>query len=329
MSRLENLHLADEILHLMDTKYKDYTPCPSIKFNKKLFKISHQDQDQDQDQDHIYDETDIEIENIDTVSAAIIEVNAGNKVLVLNMANAYKPGGGFLSGATAQEEDLFRCTNLSKALTTDLYPMRCTDVIYSPKIHILRDSLYKDLDQDQVKEIGVFSIAATQDPYINTYGMLSNYVYNTTKCKIHLMFQLALMQKYDCLVLSALGCGAFNNPPYEIAKIFCKVCSMYAQKFKRIVFAIKSGPDNDNCDIFQHVFLETFNTDEPLELEPMLYLESDDDELPTYSDIGWGGPMGCSERRGSMSNYLGSDFDSDLDMDLDLDLDLDESDIWL
>jgi len=88
-----------------------------------------------------------------------------------------------------------------------------------------------------------------------------------------------LIQKYDCLILGALGCGAFNNPPHEIAKIFCEICSIYAQNFKRIVFAVMSDACNDNCEIFQQTFLETFNDD----MDGTMCTEHDPDVL--YKDI--------------------------------------------
>jgi len=176
--RLENLHLAEEILNLIETQYAHLVPLPSVKFTKDVFKIKHNGQD-------LYTETDIEIENVDTITATLRECAAGHRVLVLNMANAERPGGGFLSGAKAQEEDLFRCSNLSKTLTEDLYPMLGTDNIYSPKVHILRDAKYNNIENPP--EVGFVSIAAHQNPYISPHGMLPNSIYDITKCKIHMI----------------------------------------------------------------------------------------------------------------------------------------------
>lgn len=270
--RMENLHLANEILSLMDTKYAHLEPLSSVKFTKDIFKIKpHQDTLCEET------ETEIEIENTDTVTATLRECAAGYRVLVLNMANAEQPGGGFLRGAKAQEEDLFRCSNLSQTLTQDLYPMLSTDIIYSPKVHILRDAKYNNIEEPP--EVGFVSIAAHQNPYVNPHGMLPNSIYDITKCKIHMMFHLALIQKYDCLVLGALGCGAFNNPPHEIAKMFCEICSIYAQQGnlpRRIIFAVMSNAGNDNCQIFQQAFIDTFNTtDNAMRLD----LERDPDVL--------------------------------------------------
>ena len=73
-----------------------------------------------------------------------------------------------------------------------------------------------------------------------------------------MMFHLADIQKYDCLVLGALGCGAFNNPAQEIATIFCEISQLYTQKFKKIVYAIKCDALNSNCDVFKMAFLNEF-----------------------------------------------------------------------
>lgn len=246
--RLENLHRTDQILDLIN---KHEQPLESIKFNRKILKIKIPCLESEP----LYDDTDIEIENIDTITATIREITNGHKTLLLNMANAHRPGGGFYTGAKAQEEDLCRCTNLIAALNDKLYPMMGTEIIYSPKIHILRDAKYHNLKQPL--ETAVCSIAAHNTPRTNMYGMLPRHIYDETEIKIRMMFHLALLQKYDCLVLGALGCGAFHNPPHEIAQMFCQICTEYAQQFKKIVFAVKST-DNDNCEVFQKAFLNAF-----------------------------------------------------------------------
>lgn len=58
--------------------------------------------------------------NSDTVSAAI-DFTLFGKTALLNMASYKRPGGGVRNGARAQEECLFRCSNLSEVISTDLY----------------------------------------------------------------------------------------------------------------------------------------------------------------------------------------------------------------
>lgn len=244
--RHDNLIRAHEIIH--EPRYRAYRPLPSIKFNKSILAI-HPSRPS-------CGETEIEIENTDSISAALNAVSRGYRPLVLNMANSHRPGGGFLNGAQAQEEDLFRHTNLHQTLVKDLYPMGSDEVIYSPSVHILRDANYVDLIQPV--EVGFISVAAIDTPDTDYWGRLSPADYRATKSRIDMAYRVGLVQRYDCLILGALGCGAFNNPPKEIAKMFCEITEGYLEQFKYIIFPIKCGPDNQNCDVFQSTFVEAF-----------------------------------------------------------------------
>ena len=58
------------------------------------------------------------------------------------------------------------------------------------------------------------------------------------------------------VVLSAFGCGAFQNPPTEIAALYRSVISQMFKDFHVIAFAIVApgyGPD-DNFDMFEKEF---------------------------------------------------------------------------
>jgi uncharacterized protein (TIGR02452 family) len=58
-----------------------------------------------------------------------------------------------------------------------------------------------------------------------------------TKKKLELIFLIGIANKYDSLVLSAIGCGAFKNPPEDIVCIFNELLSKYKNFFKLITFA--------------------------------------------------------------------------------------------
>ena len=60
--------------------------------------------------------TTIEVVNADCLSEGIRLINMGYNPAILNMASRQNPGGGVVNGAGAQEEGLFRRTNLHCSL---------------------------------------------------------------------------------------------------------------------------------------------------------------------------------------------------------------------
>jgi len=61
-----------------------------------------------------------------------------------------------------------------------------------------------------------------------------------TKQKIRIILHIALVNHHDSIVLSALGCGAYKNPPRHMAELFKEVLQedLFRGKFKVMVFAI-------------------------------------------------------------------------------------------
>ena len=59
----------------------------------------------------------------------------------------------------------------------------------------------------------------------------------------------------DVLVLGAIGCGVFNNPPAVVAEQFRRLLidEGYRDHFKRVVFAIKPGRRDDNLETFRAI----------------------------------------------------------------------------
>lgn len=89
----------------------------------------------------------VEVRSMDCLDAARALCGAGERVAVLNMANAYTPGGGFRAGCGAQEENLHRRTDLHLFLEdrrawmppqTRLYPIPPDAALYSPDVRVFR-----------------------------------------------------------------------------------------------------------------------------------------------------------------------------------------------
>ena len=81
------------------------------------------------------------------------------------------------------------------------------------------------------------------------------------------MFQIALHNNHDSLVLGALGCGAWNNPPEDVIEIYKDVIKKWDGVFKTIVFAILEIDNKDyivkNKSMFRksnwHIFNENLH----------------------------------------------------------------------
>ncbi|CAF2927847.1 unnamed protein product, partial [Rotaria sp. Silwood2] len=185
--------------------------------------------------------------------------------VLLNMANADLPGGSYRQCAGAQEETLFRRSNYFRSLDTDLdngkstsrfccnsnceleilserqqmYPMEEFGAIYTSGLTIFRraeDTGYAFMDEP-LSNVCAIAMAAYRDPKVENNRLTRKFSIGMRK-KIENIFAIAYHHKHDCLVLSALGCGAFKNPPKHIATIFKSVAEQYAGFFKSIYFAI-------------------------------------------------------------------------------------------
>lgn len=201
-------------------------------------------------------ETSIEVVNADCLDVGVRLLNMGFNPSILNMASRQNPGGGVTKGAAAQEETIFRRTNIFRSLyqfapyagqygvaKSELqYPLdRNFGGVYSPYVSIFRSdekSGYKLLSTP--KEIAFISVAGMNRPTLTDDGMIVYSLVEPIKNKIRTIFRIGLKHGHDSLVLGALGCGAFCNPPRHIARLFHEVIieKEFANKYKHIVFAI-------------------------------------------------------------------------------------------
>ncbi len=203
-----------------------------------------------------YEETIIEVENEDTLDMALrfLEDDTLN-ILVLNMASEFKPGGGVETGAQAQEEEIFRRTNAFMTHPPHMYPLDDDEVIYSPEVYIVKDKNYETLKHKEQRKVSMIAVPAIRKPKLKRNEYIEN-DYNLMVNKIESIFKIALMNDHDSLILGALGCGAFCNPPTIVSQIFNDMIKKYKKYFKKIGFAILivHDRDNDNINIFRDVF---------------------------------------------------------------------------
>lgn len=244
-----------------------------------------------------------------TFAAAQKNIRYG-KTAVLNFANPQYPGGGASKGAVAQEECLCRCSNLYLCLSAPnifedyyFYHKKYTNHLFSDRLIYTKDVVvFKDesevpalLPRDEWFFVDVITCAA---PYIAKINIDNASLKSLFKSRIKNIFEAAIDNKVEVIILGAFGCGAFKNPPEVVAEAFHEVIDEngYAYNFRKIVFAIKCNPNNTkNLDVFQEEFskdeaeqdLDSICSDEFVDqisdLERMYkyYKRSTDDEYRT------------------------------------------------
>lgn len=95
----------------------------------------------------------------------------------------------------------------------------------------------------------MIAMSAINKPYTNKKGNLYQEDYDLTLSKIENIFKSALIQGCTDLVLGALDCRVFKNPPGDIVYSYNVCLEKYDKYFNSIVFAIYSNNDN-NFTIF-------------------------------------------------------------------------------
>lgn len=200
-------------------------------------------------------ETRVEVVDADSFDVARALIAKGcSTPLVLNLASDFCPGGGWRKGSMAQEESLFyRSTydlslNSRQGLCNVTYPLKRHQVVYSPGVFVFRDHDYKLLPWKECFKVDCLAVAAIRNPRL-TRGQLNEADMKTTQSKIDAIFQIARDYKYEHLVLAALGCGAFHNPPKDIATLFKQ--SLQNCGLSSVTFAVLSTKSTENYRIFR------------------------------------------------------------------------------
>ena len=186
-------------------------------------------------------------------------------VLALNFASAKNPGGGFLGGARAQEEDLARVSALytcqlaqpayyeaNRAASSMLY---ANHLIYSPDVPFFRDDDFEFLDTPFFVSI-ITSPAPNAGEALRRDSELASKIHATLELRAGHILAVAADRGHRVLVLGAWGCGVFRNKPTEVAAVFHRWLSgRFRGVFDHVVFAIHDrSRDRSTLSAFQRQF---------------------------------------------------------------------------
>lgn len=213
-----------------------------------------------------YNGTNISVTPEDTLDAARRLLQAGLRPVVLNFADDEMAGGNVMVGSGAQEESLWRRTNLCQTQLQRFYPLLDTyDVegIYTPLATVFKSSEaegYAELAEPW--GVAVASVPAIPYPSLEEGGRMGAEDTALFRKKIELVLQIANRRGHDSVVLGAFGCGAWRGPPQQIAELFRDAMREWRGAFRAVVFAclhrgdsesVRRGTYRGNYEVFSNV----------------------------------------------------------------------------
>lgn len=194
---------------------------------------------------------------VDMDSVSALFKYAEGRTCVLNFASYTKPGGGFLSGMTTQEEALCHESTLFPVLKAfeDTYytqnkqyknkALYFNQAIYSPDI-VFEDKVGHVIKAD------VLTCASPNYTVAKRFYDISFCVNNATmKNRVKFMSNILAYEGIDTLIAGAWGCGVFGQDSYIVAAAM----DQYFEDIPNLVYAI---PDNEstNYKAFKEVIKE-------------------------------------------------------------------------
>lgn len=247
-----------------------------IKMRTVLYRLDHIHPNPNDDA-RIYD-TVFTVMRCSTLEAFYSQANIGKEdILILNFASGTKPGGGFATGANAQEESLVRSSALYHSIEQcgEMYEFNktCETGLYSDYMVYSKDvPVFKWDDGIPVCRILPTETGVKYTPYVASFITapaanlwligkneedLSDDVINKVMYeRIRKILSVAHQQGHTNLILGAFGCGVYKNDPTTIAEIFYGLLKKeYKNVFSSVVFAIIGGKNSEEIiSPFQFLF---------------------------------------------------------------------------
>ncbi len=217
--------------------------------------------------------TTYEVTNETTLSAHKRHQAKGHNVVSLNFAAATNPGGGFLTGARAQEEYLCRSSALYVSIKdSPMYAYhrreghkRYSDaMIYSPDVPVFRDDAHGLLPTPYLASF--ITSAAPLTKHLNPEELV--HIPEILRTRIRKILTVAQAHGHDSLVLGAWGCGAFGNDGHQVSAFFKQALEVdFKGAFKEVTFAIvDTSPEKKFIGPFAERFLIP---PEEVDIEPL------------------------------------------------------------
>lgn len=192
-----------------------------------------------------------------TAAAARLHSEGAPRIAILNFASARNPGGGYLGGATAQEEDICRSSALYTTLleAPDFYAAHkhadgrySHRIVYSPTVPVYRSTTSQLLPEPYTVDFitsaapNVGSLERNHPQYLPEVGGI-------LRERAARILAVCAHHGAHTLVLGAWGCGVFKNRPADVARVFhdlLKPGGAFHGRFESAVFAIYDTSRSQN-----------------------------------------------------------------------------------
>ena len=203
---------------------------------------------------------------LDTAQALTKE--HGKLFACLNMANAFHPGGAYVRGTAAQEENMARRTQMhftfvegvveNKGART-LYTQDMTDLVSGAhgRVYLSTEPLtcIRGRQQSDLPDLGylpyddcdIFPFLELRSAAVDKRKGSSSDDDQQMEARIEAQFATLIERDVRYVVLSAFGCGAFKNDSKTVALMYRRAIERHRSHFDVIAFAIYYagyGPDN-------------------------------------------------------------------------------------
>lgn len=193
------------------------------------------------------------------------------RIGIMNFANAFTPGGGFLLGANAQEEAICRSSYLYPELLKipEFYDISTLEskhglatsmLIDSKNVKFIANHHDKYVPVNKQKSVQVITVAAPDCNYMNmTHKSNQKKVHKELKTRMTMTLRQMKKNQDDVVILGAFGCGIFKNNPETVASIWKELLS--SPEFKNSFEIIIMAMYNKDCNYqtFRHVFKNKHN----------------------------------------------------------------------
>lgn len=192
------------------------------------------------------------VEPMDTVSS-LVKYSKSGKTAILNMASAKRKGGGVENGAMAQEECLFRCSNLF-TISDDFYPLSEYQYIYTYDATFVKDVNYGIMQPVTADVITIPAINLNGSHIDFSQPGFNDQYESVILDKMFWMINSAIISGCDNIILGAWGCGVFKNDPNIISRLFKEVLvGDLKESFNNVVFAVINDRNSvgNNYEIFK------------------------------------------------------------------------------